>query len=92
MPTHQEIVLGFDRELSFYLDTLTRNSYFFLAETQFHWILTAVLKLFNLKWSKIEWYVTHPGPLCGMQNKEASEEPLPEVDVRIGVIYLFGHI
>ena len=29
MPTDQEIVLGFDRELSFYLDTLTRNSYFF---------------------------------------------------------------
>ena len=29
VPTHQEIVLSFDRELSFYLDTLTRNSYFF---------------------------------------------------------------
>ena len=28
VPTHQEIVLSFDRELSFYLDTLTRNSYF----------------------------------------------------------------
>ena len=31
VPTHQEIVLSFDRELSFYLDTLTQETLIFFS-------------------------------------------------------------